>query len=175
MDIGQEEREKASTIAAEKAMKQASKRKKIPWEEDGCLEPLMEWMTTEGNYAGYCGGNGNKGKTKTQHHKELAILVKEKHPSSKHTEKDAENKIISLKRQFRVAPDWANNTGQGVDNPGNFEAAILKYCPLFEEVNLSWEIDQRPSLWHQVRTRMMVWELILMVHLVLLIKRLSFP
>ena len=94
----------------------------------------MEWMTTEGNYAEYCGANGNKGKTKTQHHKELAILLKEKHPSSERTEKDVENKIVSLERQFRVASDWANNTGQGVDNPGDFEAAILKYCPLFKEL-----------------------------------------
>ena len=132
--IAAKKKEKKAAITAEKAAKQASRRKKIPWEEDGCLETLMEWMTTEGNYAEYCGANGNKGKTKTQHHKELAILLKEKHPSSERTEKDVENKIVSLERQFRVASDWANNTGQGVDNPGDFEAAILKYCPLFKEL-----------------------------------------
>ena len=43
-----------------------------------------------------------------------------------------ENKIVSLERQFRVATEWANNTGQGVENPGDFEAAILKRCPLYK-------------------------------------------
>jgi hypothetical protein len=95
---------------------------------------LMEWLTTEGNYADYCGATGNKGKSKTQYHKELSLLIKEKQPDSERTDKDVENKITSLERQFRVASDWANNTGQGVDNPGDFEAAIIKRCPFYKEL-----------------------------------------
>jgi hypothetical protein len=64
------------------------------------MEVLMEWLTTEPNYADYCGANGNKGKTKTQHHKELALLIQQKLPQSERTEKDVENKITSLERQF---------------------------------------------------------------------------
>jgi hypothetical protein len=120
---------------AAKASKPPAKKRKLPWEEDGTLEVLMEWLTTEGNYAEYCGSNGNKGKTKTQHHKELAILIKEKVPDSNRTEKDVENKITGLESQFRKACDWANNTGQGVDNPGDFKAAVLKRCPLFDELD----------------------------------------
>jgi hypothetical protein len=45
-----------------------------------------------------------------------------------------ENKITSLERQFRQATDWAENTGQGVSDPGDFEAAILKRCPLYKEL-----------------------------------------
>ena len=30
------------------------------------MDVLLEWLTTEGNCAEYCGANGNKGKTKTQ-------------------------------------------------------------------------------------------------------------
>ena len=37
-----------------------------------------------------------------------------------------------MESQFRSASDWANNTGQGVDNPGDFQAAINKRCPLYE-------------------------------------------
>jgi hypothetical protein len=33
-----------------------------------------------------------------------------------------------------VATDWANNTGQGVKNPEDFEAALLKHCPLYHEL-----------------------------------------
>ena len=127
-------KEMKALAAAEKAAKQPAKKRKISWEEDGSLETLMEWITTEGNYAEYCGASGNKGKPKTQYHKELAILLKEKNPDCERNEKDVENKITSLERQFRLASDWANNTGQGVDNPSDFEAEILKRCPLYKEL-----------------------------------------
>jgi hypothetical protein len=127
-------REAKAAAAAVKAAQQNLKKRKVPWEEDGTLDVLMEWLTTEGNYAEYCGATGNKGKTKTQHHKELSLLIKERKPESDRTEKDVENKITSLERQFRVASDWANNTGQGVENPGDFKAAIAKRCPLYKEL-----------------------------------------
>jgi hypothetical protein len=94
----------------------------------------MEWLTTHGNYSNYCGGTGNRGKSKAQHHKDLAIMIKNKLPESSRTEKDVENKIVALERQFREASDWANNTGQGVDDPGDFEAAILKRCPHYHQL-----------------------------------------
>jgi hypothetical protein len=96
------------------------------------------------NFFQHCGATGNKGKTKTQHHKQLAILIKEKNPDSEQSEKDVENKITSLERQFCQASDWANNTGQGVDNPGDFEAAIKKGCPLYKE--LEPIIGDRPNV-----------------------------
>ncbi len=60
----------------------------------------MEWITTEGNYADYCGANGNKGKSKTQYYKDLAIKIQTEAPNSKRNEKDVENKIVSLEKQF---------------------------------------------------------------------------
>jgi hypothetical protein len=122
---------KAKALATGKPFK----KKKVSWEDDGnTMDVLLDWLTTEGNYADYCGATGNKGKSKTQYHKELALLIKEKIPESKRTEKDVENKITSLERQFQTATDWANNTGQGVDNPGDFKAAVLKRCPLYDEL-----------------------------------------
>jgi hypothetical protein len=117
-----------------KASKAPPKKRKTPWEDDGTLDVLLEWLTTEGNYAEYCGSNGNKGKSKSQYHKELALLIKEKLPESDRSEKDVENKITSLERQFRVASDWASNTGAGVDNPGDFQAAVIQRCALFNEL-----------------------------------------
>lgn len=125
---------KAAKKAQQAQQQKEATRKRKTWEEDGSLDVLMEWLTTEGNYAEYCGCNGNKGKTKTQHHKELAILLKEKLPECERTEKDVENKIVNLERQFRQASDWVANTGQGVDNPGDFEAAVKRRCPLFQEL-----------------------------------------
>ena len=127
-------KETRAAAAREKAEQQNAKKKKVPWEEDGSLDVLMDWITTEGNYAEYCGATGNKGKTKTQHHKDLAALIREKCPAADRSEKDVENKVNSLERQFRVASDWANNTGQGVDNPGDFDAALLKRCPLYKQL-----------------------------------------
>lgn len=90
----------------------------------------MDWLTEEGNYALYCGCNGNKGKSKSTYHKELALLIKKEKPESNRTDKDVENKIVKLERQFRLGCDWANNTGQGVDEPGDFGKAVLQRCPL---------------------------------------------
>jgi hypothetical protein len=121
--------------AATKAAESEGKKRKVPWEEDGTLTILLDWLTTEGNYSSYAGSNGNvKGKSKAQYHKEISILIKSKKSDSDREAKDVENKIVSLERQFRVASDWANNTGQGVDNPGDFEAAILRRCPLYKEL-----------------------------------------
>ena len=67
-------------------------------------------------------------------HKEIASLLKEKHPESDRNEKDVENKIGSLERQFRIACDWLNHTGQGVEDPGDIEAAVKQRCPLYKEL-----------------------------------------
>jgi hypothetical protein len=50
-------KEKEAAAAAKAATK---KKRKVPWEEDGSMDVLMEWLTTEGNYASYCGGAGAK-------------------------------------------------------------------------------------------------------------------
>lgn len=128
--------EKNKQVKAAKKLEagEQPKRGNVPWKEDGSLDVLMDWLTTHGNYAKYCGANGNKGKTKTAYHKDIALLIKEKKPQSERTEKDVANKIQSLESQFRVATDWINNTGQGVEDPGDFEAAVLKRCALYREL-----------------------------------------
>ena len=122
--------------AIEKAAKEANKKKrKVAWESDGSLDVLMDWLTTEGNYANYCGANGNKGKSKTQCQKELSLLMQQKIPRCKRNDKDVCNKIGSIKRQFREASDWANNTGQGMEVTGEqFEDAVKKQCPLYYQL-----------------------------------------
>ena len=110
--LATKKREAKAAAKAAAAAEAAKKKKKVTWEEDGSMDVLMEWITTEGNYAEYCGATGNGGKTKTQHHKDLAWLIKREKPETDRSEKDVENKIVSLERQFRIATDWANNTGQ---------------------------------------------------------------
>ena len=138
------EKKKRLKEAKKSASEAEVKKRKVPWEEDGSLSVLLEWLTTEGNYSVYAGSNGNvKGKSKSQFHKELALMIKEKCPGAERESKDVENKIVGLERQFRQASDWANNTGQGVDNPGDFQAALLKRCPLY--VELEPIMGERPN------------------------------
>ena len=127
---------KAAAQAAKAALEASKKKRKVPWEDDGSMEVLMDWITTHGNYAAYSGANGhqNKGKSKAAYHKEIALLIQQKKPESERDAKDVENKIGTLERQFREASDWANNTGQGVENPGEFEAAVKKRCPYYEQL-----------------------------------------
>lgn len=119
---------KATTAALAAA---AKKKRKVPWEDDGSMDVLMDWMTTHGNYASYCGSNGhqNKGKSKSAIHKDIALLIQQKRPASERDAKDVENKIGTLERQFRQAKDWAENTGQGVTDPGDFASAVKNRCP----------------------------------------------
>ena len=44
------------------------------------------------------------------------------------TPKDVENKLESLKVLFRVATDWINGTGAGLDNPGDVTTYVKKLC-----------------------------------------------
>jgi hypothetical protein len=128
-------KKKAEKTASKAAAESEVKKRKVPWEDDGTLSVLMDWLTTEGNYSSYAGSNGNvMGKSKAQFHKDISLLIKAKIPDSDREPKDVENKIVSLERQFRLAMDWVNNTGQGVDNPGDFEAAVLKRCPLWKDL-----------------------------------------
>ena len=127
-------KEEKAIATREEEAKRKNNKQRVPWEEDGSMEILMDWIMTHGNQATYGGANGNKGRSKSQHYKDLTLLIKSKKLDSNRREKDMENKIISLERQFREASDLANNTGAGVENPGDFEAAVLKRCPYYKQL-----------------------------------------
>ena len=92
--------------AVREAEKEAQKKfKKVSWEEEGSLQILVGWLTTEPNYSYYCGGIGNKGQSKSQYHKDIAMLIRNRIPGGKRTDKDVENKICHLERQFCIATD----------------------------------------------------------------------
>ena len=83
-----EKKRKAKEL--KKAAETEVKKRKVPWEDDGTLTALMEWITTEGNYSSYTGSNGNvKGKSKAQFHKEISLFIKGRKPDS-----DREQKML---------------------------------------------------------------------------------
>ena len=76
---------------AEALLKEANKKKRrVPWEEDGSMEALMDWLTTHGSYADYCGANSNRGTSKAQCHKEIASFILNKKPETDRTDKDVD-------------------------------------------------------------------------------------
>ena len=127
--IWKSEKKKKEKEQERLAKEQNKKKRKVPWEQDGSLKALLDWLTTEGNYAAYAGANKkNKGTPKSAHHKQIAEFVQSKVPESQRDAKDVQNKINSLESQFRKASDWKNNTGAGLDDPGSIEKGILDRC-----------------------------------------------
>ena len=68
--------------AVEKEELAKTKKKRVPWEEDGSLEVLMEWITTHGKCAECCGANGDDGKSEAQHCEDLPVLIETKKPEA---------------------------------------------------------------------------------------------
>ena len=134
--VAHEKRQKRAAKKAEKDSAESNKKKhKVPWEQDGSMAPLMDWLTTEGNYAAYSGATkSNNGTSKAAFHKQIAITIKEKVPDSEWDAKDVENKVNLLEAQFRKASDWKNCTGQGIDDPGSVEEYLKKLCRYYNEL-----------------------------------------
>ena len=120
--------------AKEKASKSDAK-KIVSWEADGSMKALLEWITTEENYTKYSGGDGNNGTAKTKFHKEIAEFINERNDGKTvRIAKDVSNKIHKLESQFRTMVDWKNQTGAGLDDPGQVTSYIKSKCKYFYEL-----------------------------------------
>ena len=122
-------------IALQKAW---SGSKSILWTKDGRNGPsdpvnsmsiLIDWLTTEGNFSLFWGNN--EGKTKLAICEEVANIMKEKGIVGKRTGKLILDKILVIEKSFKVAHDWINQTGQGVDDTEQFEQAVTKRCQFY--------------------------------------------
>jgi hypothetical protein len=102
--------------------KKGTRRNRVTWASDGSNDILISWLTTEGNYAKYVGGDGNSGETKTRFNKEIVQLINAANSESTRNAKDVGVKITFLESQFRSMTDWFACTGQGLRQNGEFEA-----------------------------------------------------
>jgi hypothetical protein len=109
------------------------------WNNDGTtpfvnsMSVLMDWITTEGNYSRWRGGDKQSGATK----KTLPSLIAEKiqeEAGTERTGKDVQNKIVSIESQYRCAADWLANTGQGVTDKTQLRTAVLERCPHYYDL-----------------------------------------
>jgi len=115
---------------------------RLMWEKDGKDGPsnpnnsqniLLDWLTTQGNFARF---RGNKeGKTKLQICDKIAQLLKAKEVQAKRSNKNILDKIQSMESQFKKAHDWAGDTGQGTNITNEkFEECVQKRCKYYYEL-----------------------------------------
>lgn len=107
----------------------------VPWEKDHedpkkCSQSiLMDWLTTEGNYARWTGSDGQRGETKET----LLTEIRQKMEAvgiHGRTNADIRSRIATLQHRFREANDWLNNTGAGLrsdaEEQGDVDPAELE-------------------------------------------------
>lgn len=103
----------------------------------------MEWLTEQGNYIRYRGGDSSCGLSKNT----LAggIVGRMIDAGIKHrTVKDVTLKIAAIESSFKAAVYFKDGAGAGITDEQSLKAALLRYCPhYFELVGI---MGERPSV-----------------------------
>ncbi|KAF4042971.1 hypothetical protein GN244_ATG04713 [Phytophthora infestans] len=112
---------------------------KILWDRDGVaggpssIKVLLDWLTSERNYAKWKGEDGSYGSTKEALCE--VIIDKLKEVGITHRKPaDVRDKIRYLEKQFRRAVEWTTNAGQGVSDDTTIRPAILQLCPCYYQL-----------------------------------------
>ena len=91
----------------------------MPWQTDGptpeinLMAVLIDWLTKEGNYNQWHGGEKN-GMTKMGIANEISQIIKDKGITLESQGQYIHIKINRLEQQFWAMTDWLNQTGAGV-------------------------------------------------------------
>ena len=137
----------ADVICSKKCFNAIVKTKLIPkkvtlntrWSNDGPNDFLnsqsivMDWITTEGNYNRYRGGDKQNVMTKASIASSIATEFFNK-IGVKRLGKDVENKIQNFEALYKKASDWKGATGAGISDPGKVEEYLRKLCPYYFEL-----------------------------------------
>jgi len=113
---------------------------RIPWHDDGpnnqvnSMEIIIDWITTGENYNRWRGGDKHCGATKSSIATEIAETIKATGIRAERSSKDVHNRINCLEQQFRVASDWLNQTGSGVECGESLRAAVISRCPHYYHI-----------------------------------------
>ncbi|KAG9397811.1 hypothetical protein AC1031_016605 [Aphanomyces cochlioides] len=119
-------------------MAMSSEKKRYRWDNDGVnggptsLQVLLEWLTVEGNYHKWRGGD-RSGLTKEALCGQIVgrlvdVGIAHRKPA------DIRDKIQNLEMQYRTAVDWLAATGQGIEDESSIKAAIYKRCPYYDDL-----------------------------------------
>ena len=105
---------------------------RVGWSEKE-MEVVLNWITTEGNYA-YYRGNG-EGVKKKHIVETLSLKIAEASEGIHRSPKNISNKIQHLEKSFRKAFNFQfKETGAGLleNDPASFHTALINMCPYYE-------------------------------------------
>ena len=109
------------------------------WHNDGptdsinSLSVLMSWLTTEGNYSRWRGGDKFSGVTKKVLATSIVNLIHEQ-VGVQREQKHVINKISTIEADYRQASDWLGATGSGVECQISVREYVMKLCPFFYDL-----------------------------------------
>lgn len=120
--------------------KPADDTRRVFWHTDGpsedvnSLSVLIEWLTHEGNYTKWKGGNKHSGVTKNTLASQIVAEIKSKGINIERTAKDVVQKILTMEQNFKKAIDFLDGTGAGITDEESLVAAVKKICPYYYEL-----------------------------------------
>lgn len=122
---------------------EATDSSRLLWHEDGpsesvnSLSVLVDWLTTEGNYARYRGSD-DEGRTpaegvidKRGYCNMIAELMRRSGIRKPRTPDAIKNKIASIAGDWACAHDFLNRTGAGIEDEMTLHDAVKKRCALY--------------------------------------------
>ena len=74
---------------------------------------IIDWLTREGNYNRWRGGDRQNGTTKLGIASEISQLIRDSGITADRQGHDIHVKINRLEQQFRAVTNWLNQTGAG--------------------------------------------------------------
>lgn len=104
---------------------------------------LMDWLTTEGNYNRYRGGDPKNGSTKSTLAGEISRQITDAGISTPRPASVVMWKITDIEASYKQATDWLAQTGQGVTVESDIRNAVEMRCPMF--YRLESIMGSRPS------------------------------